>query len=174
MRASRAQVKEYQLNLTGGMEEVTKRRKPVHEEAMHQAALMAHRAELQEAYPNLRFLFSTLNGLFMPPHIRARAIEAGMAKGILDLFYMVRRVEADGNVFSGLVMDLKRLKGGRPTPEQLEWSSHLAEQGYRVYFPSGCVEAWRILCCYQGISGRDHIAEGLVQREESIRRTCEI
>jgi len=175
MRATRAQVKEYQLNLSGGAEEVTTRRKAVHEEAMHQAALMAHRGEMQETYPNLRFLFSTLNGIFMPPHIRAKAIEAGLAKGILDLWYPRARIAQDGKitrVYTGLAMDLKRLKGGRPTPEQLEWAAHLKEQGWLVLFPAGCVEAWRCLCAFEGITGEDHIAAALVEREGVIRRMC--
>jgi hypothetical protein len=163
----------YQLNLSGGKEEAKPKRCRNNEEAQHQALLFVQRTEMQEIYPNLRFLFSTLNGLFMPPHIRARAIEAGMAKGILDLFYMVRRVEEDGRVYSGLVMDLKRLKGGRPTPEQLQWAKHLQEQGWLVLFPAGVMQAWWSLCAYEGISGADNWAEELQIKEEAIRRTAE-
>jgi len=40
--------------------------------------------------------------------------------------------------------------------------------------PAGCVEAWRILCCFEGISGADHIARELIVQENMIRRICEI
>lgn len=171
LKATAAQVRAFQTTLDGDVEEVTTRKKSLHEEAQHQAALMQWRDRMQESYPNLQFLFSTLNGVFMPPHIRAKAIEAGMAKGVLDLIYLVRYEEKDGG-FSGLVMDLKKLKGGKPTPDQIVWAKHLVAQGFLVLFPEGCLEAWRCLCCFEGITGRDHIAQGLMQREESIRRIC--
>lgn len=164
-----------QLTLDGEVDEVEEeKKKRKKEEALHQAALMAHRKEMQAKHPRLRFLFATLNGLFMPPQIRARALEAGMAAGILDTFYMVRRMDPDGTVWSGLAMDLKVLSGGVASKDQREWAAHLIEQGWRVYFPVGCVEAWRILCCFEGITGADHIAKELIDQENMIRRICEI
>lgn len=169
LKATKQQVHEYQLNLAGGMEEVPVKKKRKKEEAMHQAALMSHLKVKVRDYPNLMFLFATLNGIFLPPHLRAQAIEAGMAPGILDLWYMVRRPP-----YSGLVMDLKKLKDGRPSADQKIWATHLREQGYLVIFPAGCVEAWRCLCAFDGIVGADHIASELIARENSIRRICEV
>lgn len=170
MRATKQQVKTYQLNLAGGADEAEqekkKRRK---EEAMHQAALMAHCRVKLATYPNLEYLFATLNGIFMPPHIRAQAVEAGLAPGILDLWYPVRQ-----EPYAGLVMELKKLKDGRPSTKQKQWAAHLSKQGFLVVFPAGCVEAWRVLCCYEGIVGADHIARELVAQEDGIRRMCEV
>jgi len=157
------------MNLDGQAEEVKVKGKRRREEAMHQAAFMAHRKVKVADYPNLNYLFATLNGIFLPPHLRAQAIEAGMAPGILDLWYMVRR-----EPYAGLVMDMKKLKDGRPSADQKEWAAHLVAQGYLVIFPAGCVDAWRCLCAFEGIVGKDHIASDLIARENSIRRICEV
>ena len=66
-------------------------------------------------------------------------------------------------------MDMKKLKYGRPSAEQLEWAAHLVANSYRVYFPAGCLDAWRCLCCYFGISGEDHIG-GVLERQEQLIR----
>jgi hypothetical protein len=167
-------VKLFQLTIDGGAEVVKTRRKPRNEEAQHQAALFRERNLLEAKYPQLRFVFSTLNGLFIPPHLLARAQEAGLAKGILDVWGPIRRYDAEEGVgWSGIVIDVKKLKGGRPSPEQLEWAAHLVANGYRVYFPAGALEAWRILCCYLNISGEDHIARQLEHQVEIIAKLNE-
>ena len=173
MRATRKDVKAYQLNLSGGKEEAPPKRRRNNEEAQHQALLFVNRLLMLGKYPFLRWLFATLNGLFIPPHLLAKAVEAGMAKGILDLWFPVRRIDPDGRVWSGLAMDLKRLEGGRPTKEQREWADHLVANGWVVFFPAGVVDAWRCLCCYVGISGEDHLAVELAAREDYIRKTNE-
>jgi hypothetical protein len=173
MRATRKDARAYQLNLSGGKEEAAPKRRLNNEEAQHQALLFVNRLLMLQKYPVLRWLFATLNGLFIPRHLLAKAVEAGMAKGILDLWYPVRRIEEDGTVYCGLAMDLKKLKDGRATKEQKEWAAHLAANGWRVYFPEGVVDAWRCLCCYAGISGEDHIAAEMVAHEDFIRRMSE-
>jgi len=163
-----------QHTLDGTVDEVEEeKKKRKREEALHQAALMANREVMDAKYARLRFLFATLNGIYMPPAIRARALEAGMAAGILDMFYMVRRIDPDGKVWSGLAMDLKVLSGGYASKDQREWAAHLIEQGWRVYFPAGVMDAWWSLCAYEGISGEDNWAEDLQRVEESIRRMTE-
>jgi hypothetical protein len=158
-----------QITLDGERERVRRGGKRS-EEAQHQAVLFARIRRLRPQYPVLRWIFATLNGMWIPGHLLARAIEAGMERGILDIWCPWRRVDPDGCVWSGLVIDLKKLKGGVPTPEQLAWASHLIENGYRVYFCAGCVDAWRCLACYLGISGRDHWAGDLQSQEDAIRQ----
>jgi hypothetical protein len=168
VKATKQQAKIYQQTLDGGLEEAKPKRKHSNEEAQHQALLFAWRRDYVETYPALRWLFATLNGVFMPPHIRAKAIEAGMAQGILDLFLLFPYEDATTR-YCGLAMDLKRLKGARPSAEQLEWAAHLVQAGWLVLFPAGAVDAWRCLCCYLGINGDDHWARELQAREELIR-----
>lgn len=174
LRVTKAEARAYQTTLDGTTVEVTERKKPVREEAMHQAALMRHRKQMEPIYPNLQFLFSTLNGIFLPPKLRAQAVEAGMAPGILDMFYMLRREGAPGDSYVGLAMELKKLKDGRPSADQLTWAQHLVANGWLVCFPAGCVEAWRILCGFEGISGADHLSEELIREEKTIRRVCSV
>jgi len=170
MRATRKQARTYQLNLDGGADEVKeKRAKSLNEEHRHQVLLFTRRLQLMDKYPDIRWMFSTLNGIYIPPALLKGAIDAGLIRGVFDVFLPICRRDRDGTHSCGLAIDLKKLKGGSASKEQLEWAKRLVESGWRVYFPAGVVDAWRVVCCYLGISGRDHWAPDLQQQEEYIR-----
>lgn len=158
-----------QMTIDGDLEEVVVKKTQRRLEAMHQALLFQHVRRMLARYPVLAWLFSTLNGVFMPSAIRARAIEAGMGRGILDLWFPFQRVEwrEDGKIIlPGLAMDLKVTT--RPTKEQKEWADMLVSCGWRVYFPTSAIEAWRLLCSYVGIVGADHYAAELESQCETM------
>lgn len=170
LRATKRQARMYQLNLEGGADEVKQKRKPpFKEEHRHQVLLFTRRLQLMDRYPDLRWMFSTLNGIYIPPALLKEATDAGLIRGVFDVFLPISRRDRDGTHACGLAMDLKKLKGGSASKEQLEWAARLVASGWRVYFPAGAVDAWRCVACYLGITGRDHWAPDLQQQEEYIR-----
>lgn len=89
-------------------------------------------AELHEyEYPELRWLYSSLNGIFIPGprkmvyRIINRMKSEGMKKGILDLCLPVAR-----HNYHGLYIDIKRDARSEIQPEQTEFMDFLTEQGY--------------------------------------------
>lgn len=82
-------------------------------------------------HPELRWLHSSLNGIFIPgPRgLVARIInhmkQEGMKRGIADLFLPVAR-----RGFHGLYMELKRDESAKLKPEQVEFLEFVASQGY--------------------------------------------
>lgn len=170
LKVTKQQAKIYQLRLDGSEADVVKpaRAPRNNEEEREQALLFQRRDDYQGEYPILEYLFSTLNGVYLPPALKKRVSASGLTKGVLDIMLNCERVDADGQQWNGLAMDMKAWKG-RPTPEQLAFASHLARQHWRVYFPVGSLEAWHILCCYLGIAGRDHVAADMEARSEYLR-----
>jgi hypothetical protein len=59
--------------------------------------LFTHIRLNQKKHPHLRFIFSTHNGLPLSGKVLARAIEAGLVRGILDIWCPIRR--EDGSRF---------------------------------------------------------------------------
>lgn len=83
-------------------------------------------------YPELRWLHSSLNGIFIPGprqivykiinHMKAE----GMKKGVPDLFLPVAR-----RGYHGLYIEMKRDDGGTVSDEQKEFLEFAEAQGYR-------------------------------------------
>lgn len=69
----------------------------------------------------------------------------GMKKGVPDLCLPVARGGCHG-----LYIELKRTKGGKVTPEQLEWVDALTRQGYMAAVCRGWEEASDIITEYLG------------------------
>jgi hypothetical protein len=163
LRATAKQAKLLQMTLDGEAEPAGKA-SPQNPEEQYQALLFARRNALQGQYPPLGWLFSTLNGVNLPPHVRARVNATGRTKGVLDVWLPVQRGE-----WAGVAIDLKRHRGGAPSKEQLDWARHLVANGWRVYFCKGALDAWRCLACFLQISGADHIAADLEGQERYVR-----
>ena len=72
-----------------------------------------------------------------------KAKKAGNVKGYPDVNLPVRRGK-----YSGLYVELKRVKGGRIEPEQQEWREHLISQGYQHHFCKGADAAWKVILEY--------------------------
>jgi len=114
-----AQAKAYQLTLEGERQEIVAP-KPTrgNEEERTQIALFAIRRVRVATYPDLRWLYATLNGIYVPPALLKQVAAAGLTKGVLDLRLDVPHTEPDGTRWSGLCIDLKA-RTGKPTPEQV-------------------------------------------------------
>lgn len=89
-----------------------------------QCAIFAWREMQLNVYPELKYLFSTLNGVRLPIGTAVKMKRAGMTRGVLDIWLPVRRGR-----YSGLAIELKH-GGNKPTTEQKDWISHLNDNGY--------------------------------------------
>ena len=82
-------------------------------------------------YPELRWLHSSLNGIFIPGprqivyRIISHMKQEGMKKGVSDLCLPVAR-----HGYHGLYLELKRDESSKIQPEQLKFLDFLAAQGY--------------------------------------------
>lgn len=102
------------------------------------------RAQLySRQYPELIFLNGSLNGVRLTIGQAVKAKAAGMKKGYPDLFFPIRR-----GGYSGLFVELKRIKGGHIEPEQKVWANMLISQGYRHEFCEGAEAAWKVITDY--------------------------
>ncbi len=69
----------------------------------------------------------------------------GLQSGVPDLFLPVPR-----NGYNGFFLEMK-IKGNKPTPDQLLWHENLRQQGYLVSVPYSSAEAIALLCEYMGL-----------------------
>ena len=64
----------------------------------------------------------------------------GQRQGVPDLTLPV-----PSGSYHGLFIELKRVKGGRVSPEQKDWLAFLSGQGYRAEVCKGAVEAIAVI-----------------------------
>lgn len=95
-------------------------------------------------YPDLKWLNGSLNGVRLTIGQAVKAKRAGcLVSGYPDIFLPVKR-----GVYGGLFIELKRVKGGRIEPEQLDWRAFLVSQGYEHFICRGADEAWKVILEY--------------------------
>lgn len=100
-------------------------------EHSEQALVIDWAKDHEGRFPELRWLHSSLNGIFIPGprNLVARIINhmkrEGMKKGIPDLFLPVARRD-----YHGIYIELKRTDGGKIRDEQNEFLDFVATQGY--------------------------------------------
>ena len=174
LRATKKDLKVYQMNLSGDAEEVSTPAKRNNEEEREQALFFAERNYwLQhDRYQQGSHLFSTLNGVKLSAAMSARMKACGMCRGIMDIWYPFPNDAREKQRFVGLVMDMKKLNGGVASKEQKEWAKALQEVGWHATFPAGAAEAWRTWCCYVGIDGPNQFAESLERRADHLRHVA--
>ena len=119
------------------------KRPPVPTEYAEQAALFQRAQLYARQYPELRWLNSSLNGVKLTIGQAVKAKKAGMRAGYPDIFLPVKR-----GLYSGLFIELKRVRGGKVEPEQLEWRAFLISQGYEHFICRGADEAWKVILGY--------------------------
>ena len=78
-------------------------------------------------WPELRLLFHIPNGGLRNKVTAARMKVLGVKAGVPDLFLPVAR----GDWF-GLFIEMKRRKGGKLSPLQVDWIEALGRQGYKT------------------------------------------
>ena len=88
-------------------------------------------------FPDVRII-AIPNGGARSPSVACRLKAEGVARGVPDLFIPAWRVW----------IEMKRINGGRVSPEQQSWKSYLEKEGYTVFICAGMeqarreVEAW--------------------------------
>lgn len=139
---------------------------PIPTEAADQTALFDWASIVADALLATRpgATWTALDMLFAVPNggLRARATAGrlkaeGVKAGVPDVCLPAR--SGDGH-YSCLWIELKRLKGGRVSPEQAEWIERLSAQpGHRAVVCRGWVEAAREISAYLGLPP-EYIPEG--------------
>ncbi len=71
----------------------------------------------EEKYPQLQLAYSTLNGVKLSPGLSMKMKRQGNRKGVPDIVLPARSSSGE---YSGLYLELKRVKGGRVSKEQKE------------------------------------------------------
>jgi hypothetical protein len=97
-----------------------------HNESIHQASVIKWANLSVAAYPELKWLHCSLNGVKLSPIQAKIAKSQGMKAGISDLFLPVKRCE-----YSGLYIEMKYGKNGL-TEEQEKFLNFVASQGYKT------------------------------------------
>jgi hypothetical protein len=109
-------------------------------EHQEQVALMQWAALHATKYPDLKWLYAVPNGARTSMSTAKKLKAEGLRKGYPDIGLDVAR-----GGYHGLRIELKRQKGGRVSPEQIEWHGRLREQGYYCVTAAGChAAAWAL------------------------------
>ena len=115
-------------------------------EEWEQEKLFVWKTENCDEYPDLKLLNGSLCGVRLRPGQRLKAKRQGMPKGFPDINLPVVCYP-----WTGLYIELKRVKGGVTSPEQKWWLKKLSEQGYKAIVANGHKEAKKIIKNYLGI-----------------------
>lgn len=104
----------------------------------------------QNRDPRLKWLNASLSGIRLPVGLAVKAKRSGLVAGIPDIDLPVK---AGG--YSGLRIELKKLKGGVLSREQVECLLFLKEQGYRAVCRRGAEAAIEEIKQYLGFEEED-------------------
>lgn len=116
-------------------------------EHQEQVALFEWAALMEPQIPELGLMFAVPNGGKRPAATAARLKDEGVKPGVPDTFLLVPR-----RGFHGLVIEMKRTKGGSVSPEQRRWIDALRAQGYYVQVCKGFEVAKTEICAYLGLA----------------------
>ena len=90
--------------------------------------------------------FAIPNGTFLAGNSQRRAGQMrklkaeGLKEGVPDLF-----IPKPSNIYSGLFIEMKRVKGSKTTAEQIAWNKYLNDEGYYAKICKGSGEAIKII-----------------------------
>lgn len=119
-------------------------------EGQEQATLF-NWAQMQSfVYPELRLMFHVPNGGSRNKAEAGRFKAEGVKAGVPDIFLPVPRCG-----MHGLFIEMKRLSGGKVSPEQKEWIDSLRREGYAAEVCHGWQEARNVILNYLD-AGRVH------------------
>lgn len=113
------------------------------EEEVEQTCLFRWAAYSLGAHPELKLLHAIRNGGKRSKSEAARMKAAGVKAGVPDMFLPVARGGSHG-----LYIELKRIKGGRVSAEQLAWMEELTREGYTCAVCHGWEEARKVIQTY--------------------------
>lgn len=97
---------------------------------------------LKSVYPDVLWTASA-GGMRTSVGTGKKMKAAGYSKGCPDIFVFENR-----NGFAGLVIELKKYKGGQKSPEQIAWIEKLNQRGYKAVFCCGLNEAIKVIDDY--------------------------
>lgn len=118
-------------------------------EADEQAAVVRWAQDNERRWPELRWLFAVPNGEYRDKATAARLATQGVKRGVSDLLLLSPRRGADGRVFHGLAIEMKRRdRSNHLEPEQKDFLAALREAGYLAVCCFGADEAIRTLKHY--------------------------
>lgn len=96
--------------------------------------------------PRLQWTFAVPNGSHRHPAVAAKLKAEGVKPGVLDVWS-----PCPVGDYNGLVVEMKRTKGGRIEPEQRAWIDALRRMAWRVEVCKGWIEAARVFVDYFGM-----------------------
>lgn len=101
-----------------------------------QSAIFEWAKAMSKRYPCLNYMSGSLNGIRLPLGLAVKAKKNGLLKGFPDIF-----LPYNNGTYTGLFIELKRLKGGVVSPEQTDFIEYLNSQGYKAVVCKGHSEA---------------------------------
>ena len=104
------------------------------------AALIDWTILMGRKWPELKLFYHIPNEGKRSPAAAGRLKQEGMKRGVPDNCLPVPRGK-----YHGLYIELKRVKGGKPTPEQKQWVENLTGQGYLALICKGWEEAAKVI-----------------------------
>lgn len=104
----------------------------------------------EKIYPELKLVFSTLNGVRLRIGAAKKAVTEGNRRGVPDVLGLFPRGK-----YNGIALEMKRVKSGRLSPEQKEFLSALSKQGYFAVCCRGGKMAVEILKAYMRANDED-------------------
>lgn len=116
---------------------------PTPTEDQEQSALFMWAAYQRGKYPELDLLYHIPNGGKRNIVTAAKLKAQGVKAGVPDLFLPVAR-----NGCHGLYIEMKRIRGGKLSPQQTSWMDALQRQGYAVAVCKGAEEAQSVILNY--------------------------
>ena len=119
---------------------MSKNTEPIPYEYDEQKAIFTWVKYAIHEYPDLWLLNGSLNGVRLNIGQAVKCKKIGMKKGYPDVFLPVPTV-----LYSGLFIELKRIKGGSVSKEQKEWLLRLELNGYKAVVCRGADEAIRVI-----------------------------
>lgn len=117
-----------------------------HAESNHQIALFQWAKLMQTQYPELKLLHAIPNGGKRNVIEATRMKREGVLSGVSDIMLPVAR-----NGFHGLYVELKAVKGGKLSDNQIWWIVQTTKQGYYSTICYGWVEAKEVIEKYLGM-----------------------
>ena len=109
---------------------------PAPYESQEQRHVIEWAAWHEGIYPVLKRLYSCPNGGYRSKKTAAMMKLEGAKAGVPDLC-----LPAKSKGFSGLYIEMKRIKGGQLSDEQRDWLSYLNAAGYKAIVCKGADEA---------------------------------
>lgn len=129
-------------------------------EQREQELLFAWAASRESNWPELKLLFAIPNGLRTSIGVALKAKRAGLKAGVPDVCLPVSRGR-----HHGLFIELKRVKGGRVSPQQEHWLRGLKKHGYKCLVAAGFPAARHAVEEYLSLRPISE-ESGAVRREE--------